>query len=57
MVISACRIPSKDNTVADCCSRKQSVHTEWSLNIHVFRHLCEFYGTSLINLFAGRTYN
>ena len=47
--LSACHIPGKDNTVADSYSRKQSIHTEWSLNVNVFTtfsHLCEIYGTN-----------
>ena len=55
--LSACHIPGKDNTVADSYSRKQSIHTEWSLNVNVFSHLCEIYGTPSIDLFAARTNN
>ena len=57
MWLSAFHISGKDNTVTDSYGRKQSTHTEWSLNVNAFSHLCEICGDRLIDLFVARTNN
>ncbi|GFN92354.1 transposon ty3-i Gag-Pol polyprotein [Plakobranchus ocellatus] len=53
--LSACHIAGKDNAKADSYSRKQSIHTEWTLNKAMFKNLCQTFGTPVIDLFASRT--
>ena len=55
--LSVCDISDKENTVADSFSRKQSTHTEWSLNVNDFSHLCKIYEAPSNNLFAAHTNN
>lgn len=43
--LSACHIAGKDNCNADSYSRKQSIHTEWTLNPKIFENLCSTFGT------------
>ena len=53
--LSACDIAGKDNRSADSYSRKQSIHTEWTLNTEMFDKVCNVFGKPAIDLFASRT--
>ncbi|GFO29179.1 enzymatic polyprotein [Plakobranchus ocellatus] len=53
--LSACHIAGEDNAKADSYSRKQSIHTEWTLNKVVFTNLCQTFGIPVIDLFASLT--
>ena len=53
--LSACHIAGKDNCSADSYSRKQSIHTEWTLNTEMFDKVCNVFGKPAIDLFASRT--
>ena len=55
--INAVHIPGLYNQIADTMSRKFSDNIEWSLDIKIFRLLCQALGTPQIDLFASRLNN
>lgn len=52
--VTCSHIPSKENTAADTASRLVNDRHEWQLNVHIFRQLCDIFGTPVIDLFASR---
>ncbi|XP_073406446.1 uncharacterized protein [Dendrobates tinctorius] len=52
--VTAVHLEGSQNEVADYLSRQQIHPTEWELNMEIFDHLCQRWGTPTIDLFASR---
>lgn len=52
--LSAAHLPGSLNVKADRQSRLEHDNTEWKLDIHVFRQICDLYDMPTVDMFASR---